>query len=190
MRKIVFMMGVSLDGYMEGPDREIDWHRVDEELHGHFNRRLAPMGGFLQGRVTHELMADYWPTADRRPDATPIEAEFAALWRDMPKTVYSRTLERPDEWTAELRREVDPAEIAALKAQPGGDLAVGGAVLGAEFRRLDLIDVYEHYVHPVLIGRGRPAFPPLEAPEQPLHLVGTRTFGNGVVMLRYERDRS
>ncbi|MGW1407697.1 dihydrofolate reductase family protein [Streptomyces sp. NPDC002403] len=185
MRKIVLMSQVSLDGFIEGPDREIDWHLVDDELHRHFNEQLRAMGGFLEGRVTHQLMADFWPTADSDPSATETVADFAGIWRDMPKIVFSRTLERAD-WNTTIRREVDAEEIRALKAQPGGDLCLGGADLAATFMRLDLVDEYRVYVHPVLIGRGKPLFP-ASAVRTGLRPAGSREFGNGVVLLRYDR---
>ncbi|MFD7528168.1 dihydrofolate reductase family protein [Streptomyces sp. NPDC059849] len=185
MRKIVLMASVSLDGFMEGPDREIDWHVVDEELHRHFNELLRTMGGFLEGRVTYRLMEDFWPTADADPSATETEVEFAGIWREMPKIVFSRTLEHAGR-NATIRREVDAEEIRALKAQPGGDLCLGGADLAATFMRLDLVDEYRVYVHPVLIGRGRPLFP-ASANRTALRLTETREFGNGVVLLRYGR---
>ncbi|MFF4081193.1 dihydrofolate reductase family protein [Streptomyces sp. NPDC001777] len=185
MRKIVLMMSVSLDGFMEGPDRDIGWHVVDDELHSHFNEVLAAMGGFLDGRVTHQLMEDYWPTADADPASSGPEAEFAGIWRDMPKIVFSRTLERAD-WNTTIMREVDPGAIAALKALPGGDLCLGGADLAATFMRLDLVDEYRIYVHPVILGRGRRLFPDSET-RTALRPAGTREFGNGVVLLRYER---
>jgi dihydrofolate reductase len=192
MRKIVLSMSVSLDGFFEGPNHEIDWHQVDDELHRHMNEWIKPLGGFLTGRVTHQLMADYWPTADQDPEAAYAEPEtvreFAAIWRDMPKTVYSRTLEPgPTDWNTTVVREVVPEEVTALKEQPGGDLAVGGAELAAEFRRHDLIDAYRIYVHPVILGRGRPLFQEADAMTL-LRLSESRTFGNGVVLLRYERD--
>ncbi|MFF4970762.1 dihydrofolate reductase family protein [Streptomyces sp. NPDC001083] len=186
MRKIVLMMSVSLDGYIEGPDREIGWHRVDEELHQHFNEEISRFGALLDGRVTHELMAAYWPTADQDPAATPTEAEFARIWRDIPKIVYSRTLERSD-WNTTVVREVVPEEVRALKEEPGGDLGLGGADLTATFLRHDLVDELRIYVHPVLIGGGTPLFPKADTLTA-LRLTGTRTFGNGVVLLRYERD--
>jgi dihydrofolate reductase len=185
MRKIVVSLSVSLDGFFEGPGREIDWHLVDDELHTHFNEKLAAMGGFLTGRVTHELMARFWPTADADPAVTKPMAEFAAIWRDMPKTVFSRTRTRID-WATTVRPEVDVDEILALKAQPGGDLALGGPDLVESFRRHDLIDEYHLYVNPILLGRGRPLFGPAEG-RTPLRLAETRAFGNGVVLLRYER---
>ncbi|MDX3691106.1 dihydrofolate reductase family protein [Streptomyces europaeiscabiei] len=190
MRKIVLMMSVSLDGYMEGPNREIDWHLVDDELHTHFNDVLRGMGAFLEGRVTYELMAAYWPTADRDPAAPSYVADFAAIWRTMPKLVFSRTLQRA-EGHATIVRDVVVEDIEALKAQDGGDLVVGGAELAAEFMRHDLVDEYRIYVHPVLLGAGKRLFPAADT-ETPtgLRLVETRTFGNGVVLLRHERPRT
>ncbi|MFE9626880.1 dihydrofolate reductase family protein [Streptomyces sp. NPDC006527] len=185
MRKIVLTSSMSLDGYMEGPDHDISWHRVDDELHQHFNDILRDTGAFLQGRVTYELMADFWPTADQDPDASAAVAEFAAIWREKPKIVYSRTLERAD-WNATVVRDVVPAEVRALKEQPGGDLALGGARLSAVFLRHALVDEFRTYVHPVLLGAGTPLFSPGSAPAG-LRLVESRTFGNGVVLLRYQR---
>jgi dihydrofolate reductase len=188
MRKIVFMMSVSLDGFFEGPGRELDWQSVDEELHGHFNDWLRGAGAFLDGRVTYELMAGFWPTADADPDASPPMAEFAGIWRDMPKMVFSRTLERAD-WNSTVISEVVPEDMVALKAQLGGDLVLGGANLAATFMRHDLIDEYRIYVHPVLLGRGRPLFRPADVTLR-LSLVETVTFGGGVVLLRYQRRHS
>jgi len=185
MRKIIVMMSVSVDGYFEGPNRELDWQLVDDELHSHFNSELSEMGAFLDGRVTYELMASYWPTADTDPSSTATVAEFARIWRDMPKIVYSRTLERAD-WNATVVRDVVVEEVMELKEQPGGDLVLGGADLAETFRRLGLIDEYRLYVHPVVLGRGRPLFQPSDA-RVDLELAETRTFGNGVVLLRYQR---
>src|SRR5256885_6022335 len=188
MRKIILMMSVSLDGFIEGPDREIDWHMVDDELHNHFNEQLSAMGAFLSGRVTYELMAGFWPTAETDPSSTVPMVEFARIWRDMPKIVFSRTLERAD-WNTTVIRDVVAEDIKELKAQPGGDLALGGADLAASFMRLDLIDEYRLYVHPVVIGRGKPLFQASDT-KISLHLVDTRTFGNGVVLLRYQRPHT
>ena len=86
MGNIVLMMSVSADGFIEGLDRDIGWHRVDDELHRHFNEVAAAMGAFLDGRVTWELMAGFWPTADRDPASTPPMVEFASIWRDTPRS--------------------------------------------------------------------------------------------------------
>jgi dihydrofolate reductase len=186
MRKIIFMMSVSLDGFFEGPDRDLGWQVIDEELHSHFNQWLGAAGGFLDGRITHELMAEYWPTADADPAAPTSVREFAGIWRDMPKVIYSRTLQAAG-WNAAVVRDVVPAEVTELKAQPGGDLVLGGANLAETFIRLDLIDEYRLYVHPVLIGQGHRPFPS-NTTDVRLRLADTRTFASGVVLLRYQRD--
>ena len=185
MRKVVLMMSVSLDGFIEGPNREIDWHRVDDELHSHFNDVLSHMGAFLSGRVTYELMADFWPTADQDPTNPAVMTDFSRIWRDTPKIVYSRSLDHAD-WNTTVVHDVVADEVNALKAQPGGDLALGGSDLLASFMRLGLVDEYRVYVHPVLIGDGKPLFQTSDATVN-LELVETRRFGNGVVLLRYEQ---
>jgi dihydrofolate reductase len=109
VRKIVYQMSVSLDGFIEGPNRDLGWQVVDDELHTHFNEQLSAMSAFLDGRVTYELMAGFWPTADGDPDATTPMVEFARIWRDMPKIAYSTTLERAD-WNTTIVRAVVPYE--------------------------------------------------------------------------------
>jgi dihydrofolate reductase len=185
MRKVILMMSVSIDGFFEGPGGELDWHLIDEEIHTHFNEQLGAMSAFLEGRITYELMEGYWPTADVDPSASRSVAEFARIWRGMPKIVYSRTLETAGS-NSTVVREVVPEDVLALKAQPGGDMVVGGANLAASFMRHDLVDEYRLYVHPVVLGRGRPLFPGPSAPIA-VRLAETRAFGNGVVLLRYLR---
>ncbi len=181
------MMSVSLDGFIEGPNREIDWHMVDDELHSHFNAQLSTMAAFLNGRVTHELMTQFWPTADSDPSSTAPMVEYASIWRDMPKIVFSRTLApgRHD-WNTTVVGDVVPEEICKLQAQPGGDMVLGGADLAATFIRYDLIDEYRLYVNPILIGRGKPLFQGTDTRIR-LRLAETHTFGNGVVLLHYQR---
>lgn len=179
MRKIVFSLSVSLDGYFEGPDHDISWGRVDDELHQYFNDIFRPMSAYLDGRVTHELMAAYWPTADETQGGA--VGEYAGIWRDKPKYVYSREHDVSTDWNVTVVRSVSRDEVLALKDQPGGDMVVGGPDLAAEFFRLGLVDEVWLFVNPVAIGAGRPA---LEVPVD-LRLLGTKTFGNGVVQLRY-----
>ena len=183
MRKIVVQMMLSLDGYFEGPDHDLSWHLVDEELHAHFNENLATMSALVEGRVTYELMEAVWPTADQNPDYPATMREFAPIWRSVPKLVFSRTLQEVGP-NATLRAEVDPDEIRALKQQPGGDMTLGGVDLVETFRRLDLVDEYRLYLNPVVVGRGRRLFETADKPTE-LDLVENRRFGNGVVLLRY-----
>ncbi|WP_371599356.1 dihydrofolate reductase family protein [Streptomyces sp. NBC_00564] len=185
MRKIVVMMSVSLDGFFEGPNREIDWAVDDEEVFRNVNAEVKGLSALLFGRLTYELMAGYWPDADKDPASSPTTVEFAGIWRNIPRLVFSRTLQRADGHTT-IVRDVVPEEIRALKEQPGGDLGLGGADLAAEFMRHGLVDDFRLYVHPVLIGRGRRLFPETDYLTR-LRLVESRIFDSGVVLLRYTR---
>jgi dihydrofolate reductase len=185
MRKLIYSMMVSLDGFIEGPNRELDWHIVDEELHTYINDQQSAIGAYLYGRRMYENMADYWPTADTDPSIPGYILEFARIWKKMPKIVFSKTLEGV-EGNATLVREVSAEEVRELKQQPGKDLAVGGAGLATTFMRLGLIDEYGLFVHPVILGRGTPLFP-VPANTVNLRLIEARTFGSGVVYLRYQR---
>jgi dihydrofolate reductase len=184
MRKVIYSMGVSLDGFIAGPDGEIDWSEPDEELHRFHNEQTREMGAHLYGRRLYEVMR-YWETAEENPSAPEHELEFARIWKETPKIVFSRTLERV-EGNARLVRDNIADEVARLKEQPGKDLAVGGAGLASTFVKLGLIDEYRPFVHPVVVGGGTPYFPPLN---ERIHLkhVETLTFGSGVVYVRYRR---
>lgn len=181
MGSLVVQMSVSLDGFMEGPGHDLSWHLISEELHQHFNDELRAMSAFLSGRVTYELMAEFWPTADQEEDSSPAMAEFAGIWREKPKYVWSRTLADVTAWRTTVLREVDPDHVRDLKAR--GDIVVGGALMSAEMQRLGLVDEYRLYVHPVAIGAGTPFFP--AGSRVDLRLRDTREFENGVVGLRY-----
>ena len=186
MRNVIYSMGVSLDGFIAGPDGEIDWSAPDEELHRFHNQQTLELGAELCGRRLYEEMV-YWETADQDPSAGETEVEFARIWQRLPKIVFSTTLEKV-EGNARLAGGSIAEEVAALKEEPGGDLAVGGAGLAASFTRLGLIDEYRLFVSPVVLGGGTPFFPDLEE-RIALELVETRTFGSRVVYLRYRRLR-
>ena len=182
MRKIIYSMGVSLDGYIAGPGGDIDWGVPDEELHRFHNERVREVGAHFCGRRLYETML-YWETTD--PSAGPIEAEFAGIWQALPKIVFSTTLESVEgNWRLATGSIAD--EVAALREQPGKDIGVGGAGLAAAFIELGLIDEYELFVYPVVIGAGTPFFPPLKE-RLDLELVETRTFGSRVEHLRYRQ---
>jgi dihydrofolate reductase len=185
MGNVVLHSGISLDGFFEGVDADISWHRVDAELHQYMNDVLRPAGAFLEGRVTYQLMESVWPTMDADPSAGPQETEFAGVWRDVPKVVYSRTLDEVGP-NATLVRDVVPEEVRALAARTGGELVVGGAVLGGRFLELGLVDEMRIYVHPVVVGAGRRLFSD-GTPFLSLELRESRVFSNGVVLLHYAR---
>ena len=184
MRKLIYSMSVSLDGFIAGPGGEIDWSPPDEELHRFHNRRVAELGGHLLGRRLYEVMT-YWETAEENPSIAEYEREFAQLWKALPKVVFSNTLERV-EGNTRLATDGLADEVARLKAQPGGDLGVGGAGLASSCIELGLVDEFELFFNPVVLGDGTPFFPAL-AERVPLELVETRTFGSRVVYVRYRR---
>ena len=182
MRKLIYSMGVSLDGFIAGPDGEIDWSAPDEELHRFHNQQARETGANLYGRRLYETMT-YWETADENTSAPEHELEFARIWKDTPKIVFSKTLEKV-EGNARLVRDGVADEVARLKEQPGKDVAVGGAGLASSVMKLGLIDEYRLFVSPVVLGGGTPYFPALDERIN-LELVETRTFGSPVVYVRY-----
>jgi dihydrofolate reductase len=184
MRKVIYSMGVSLDGFVAGPGGEIDWSVPDEELHRFHNRQAEEIGTHFCGRRLYEVMV-YWETAEANPSTSECEREFARIWQAMPKVVFSSTLEQVEGNTT-LARDGVAEEVARLKQQPGKDLAVGGAGLAAAFIELGLVDEYRLFVSPVVLGGGTPFFPVLEK-KVDLELVETKTFGSRVVYLRYRR---
>src|SRR5439155_9838495 len=172
------------DGFIAGPNGEIDWSAPDEELHRFHNQLTRETGVQLCGRRLYEVMA-YWETAEQNPSARDYELEFARIWREMPKIVFSSTLERV-EGNATLVRGEAAEEVAKLKQQPGGDLAVVGAGLASALMSRGLIDEYRLFLSPVVLGAGTRYFPALEA-RIDLELIETRTFGSRVVYGRYRK---
>ena len=182
MRKLIYSMGTSLDGFIAGPGGNIDWSVPDDELFGFHLERVRELGGHLLGRTLYETMV-YWETADQDPQAREPTVEFARVWQALPKVVFSRSLQAV-EGNTRLMRDGLAEEVARLKAQDGNDLGVGGAGLAGACARLGLIDEYQLFVHPVVLGDGTRFFPQLEHPID-LELVETRTFSSRVVYLRY-----
>jgi dihydrofolate reductase len=183
MRKMIFSMTVSLDGYIAGPDGAIDWSPPDDELFAFHTRHVQETGVQLCGRRLYETMV-YWETAEEIPLAAE-QVEFAQIWKALPKVVFSTTLESVVGNTRLATDDIGE-EVARLKEQPGKDIAVGGAGLARACMKLDLIDEWRLFVSPVLLGGGTPYFPPLDERIN-LELVETKTFGSRVVYLRYRR---
>ncbi len=182
MRKLIYLMNVSLDGFIEGPNRELDWAHVDEESMSLFNDQQRGMDTLLYGRRLYEVMT-YWETAEADPSISEVEREFARIWKNSTKLVFSKTLEQV-QGNARLVRGDIAGEITKLKQQPGKDLEIGGPNLASTAMQLGLIDEYRLVVHPVVLGSGTRFFPAL-ADKIDLRLVETRTLGSGVVYLRY-----
>jgi len=158
MRSVTYSMGVSLDGYIVGPDGDFDWTAPDEEVFGFVTDERRQVGVHLLGRRLYETML-YWETADQEPSLDDSMLEWAAIWKPLPKVVFSTTLSAV-QGNARLASGGLAEEIERLRAEPGeGDIAIGGATLAAEAAALGLIDEYRARVHPVLVGGGIPFFP-------------------------------
>jgi dihydrofolate reductase len=182
MRSVTYSMGVSLDGYIVGPDGNFGWTEPNDEEFRFVTDEIRKVGVHLLGRRLYETMV-YWET-DRDPPFDDAELEWATLWRAIPKVVFSTTLSAVQGNTRLASSDL-ATEIARWRAEPGhGDIAIGGAALAAEAATLGLIDEYRPRVYPVLVGGGTPFFPHGER-RVDLSLVETHTFDSGVVYLRY-----
>jgi dihydrofolate reductase len=182
MRRVTYAMGVSLDGYIVGPDGDFGWTAPDEEVFRFWIDEIREVGVHLMGRRLYETML-YWETADQA-SLDDDELEWVARWNPLPKVVFSTTLSAV-QGNARLAAGGLADEIERLRAEPGeGDIAIGGATLATEAAASDLIDEYQVIVYPVLVGGGIPFFPRRER-RVDLELVETRSFSTGVVYLRY-----
>jgi dihydrofolate reductase len=186
MRSVIFSMGVSLDGYIVGPDGGFDWTAgPDEEVFRFVTGEIRQAGVHLLGRRLYETML-YWETADQDPSLDDAMLEWTRLWKPLPKVVFSTTLPAV-QGNARLASGGVAEEIERLRAEPAeGDIWIGGATLAAQAAAL--IDEYRARVYPVLVGGGIPFFPQHER-QVNLELLETRTFSSGVVYLRHRVTR-
>jgi dihydrofolate reductase len=179
MRRLIVSNLVSLDGFFEGPNHELDWHVLDEEFFAYANDMLRNADTLLFGRSTYQLMASYWPAAP--PD------EIANQMNGLPKLVFSSTLKTADWNNCRLVTRDAAAEISSLKQLPGKDLLIlGSAQLASSLLNLGLIDEYRVIINPVLIGNGKPLFPALKQRIR-LKLSHPKVFASGVIILYYHR---
>jgi len=182
MRKVIFFMLTTLDGFFEGPNREIGWHNVDEEFNEFAIDQLNSVDVLLFGRVTFELMASYWPT----PAATTDDPIVAEKMNHLPKIVFSRTLSSVEWQNTRLVKENIAEEISKLKQQPGKDMIIfGSSDLAVTFIQHGLIDEYRIMVNPVVLGSGKPLFKGIKD-RLGLKLLKTKMFSSGNVLLYYQ----
>lgn len=176
MRNLILWDMVSLDGFFEGPNRDIGWFYFDDELEKYILDTQKSAGTLLFGRVTYEMMASYWPAA---------EGQIADFMNAVPKVVFSRSLERADWNNTTLVRGNVPEEVSKVKEQPGGDIFVfGSADLSATLMRHGLVDEYRIGINPVVLGSGTPFFK--GSPDRiRLNLVQTTPLRSGLVVLHY-----
>jgi dihydrofolate reductase len=194
MRKLIFAMNATLDGYVAAPGDDLGWSGGDgpdsspnDEFFQWWSDRVAATGLALYGRKLWEAMSSTWPTADQQPGAAPAAIEFARRWRDMPKVVFSSTIDKVD-WNTRLVTGDAVAEITRLKAEDGGPMDICGATLAGAAVRAGLVDEYAVVTHPVLVGGGTPLFTALDSWVL-LRLIETRTFPGGLILTRYETRR-
>jgi dihydrofolate reductase len=187
MRKLIYGMNLTLDGYIAAPGDDIGWSVPSDELFQFWSDQLQATELSLYGRKLWQTMSSHWPTGDQQPDATPAEIEFARRWRDMSKVVFSSTTDKVD-WNTRLVTGDAVAEITRLKAEDGGPMDIGGATLAGAAMRAGLIDEYVLATAPVLAGGGTPFFTALDNWVN-LNLGETRMFPGGVIVTRYETRR-
>ena len=182
MRKIIFQNMISVDGFFEGPNRDISWHNVDAEFNDLAIEFLNSIDLLVFGRVTYDLMAGYWPTKDAIRDDQIIAAKMNSL----AKIVVSRTMQKAD-WN-NTRLINDIVEIKKAKEQPGKDIAIfGSSDLALSLLKEGLIDEFRVIVNPVILGSGKTLLQGI-SDKLDLKLLNTRTFKSGNVLLSYEKQ--
>ena len=182
MRKVILSMMVSLDGFIEGPKKELDWHVWNKEMDKYMINFFDTIDTLLFGRITYQLMESYWPAASA-PNDDPI---ITGKMNNLPKIVFSKTLDKAGWQNTTLLKEVNADEIAKMKQQPGKNMVIfGGANLASTFLHMNLIDEYQIIVNPVILGRGTPLFRD-SGDKLTLELLRTKKFSSGNVILYYQ----
>lgn len=182
MRKVIFFNLTSLDGYFEGPNRDINWHHVDEEFNDFAIQQTGEFGALLFGRVTYELMASYWPTESAKRD----DPEVAGLMNSLPKVVFSNTLDKVEWENTKLVKGNYAEEVSKLKEQPGKDIAIfGSSDLAVALIDLGLIDEFRIMINPIVLGGGKPILYGIKS-QLELNLIKVKQFKSGNVLLYYE----
>ena len=182
MGKLIYSMLTSLDGYVSGPDGNFDWAVPDEESHAFITEQTASVGTFLNGRRMYETMV-YWETAHLEPDQPDYILDFARKWQAADKIVYSTTLEQVSSARTRIERTFEPDAVRKLKVDSDLDITIDGPTLAAYAIRAGLVDEYQLYVCPVIVGGGHRFYP--DDVRVGLELLDERRLGSGLVFLRY-----
>jgi dihydrofolate reductase len=182
MAKLIYSAITSLDGYLEDAGGAFDWAAPDEDVHRFVNDLERPVGTYLFGRRMYETMV-FWESPELAGQPA-VMREFAEIWQSADKIVYSRTLAAAESARTRIEREFDPEAVRALKANAERDLTVGGAELAARAIEAGLVDEYQLFLVPVLVGGGKRALPE-NGLRATLELLDERRFRNGTVYLRY-----
>lgn len=191
MRKIIASEFYSLDGFISDPDDSMDWVTTtfDPELGKYEDELYEKADTLFLGRVTYKIFESYWPNAATNPDTPKGDIEMAHKINNITKIVFSKSLEKVNWKNSKLLNEINPKEIARLKESSGKNiLIVGSASIVQQLTNLGLIDEYHFVIHPVILSKGKPLFNNIEARVK-LDLIDTRTFKNGVELVRYQKRR-
>lgn len=178
MGKLIYAANISLDGYLEDETGAFDWSVPSEQVHAFWNEHERRIGTSLYGRRMYETMR-VWEDDDWLADEPPVVHEYADIWRDTDKIVYSSTLNEVSTARTRIERQFDPDAVRRLKATSDRDLSIGGAGLGAEAFRHSLVDECVLLLCPVIVGGGKPALP--QGARLDLELLDYGRFDNGVV---------
>jgi dihydrofolate reductase len=182
MARLIYSAIMSLDGYIADADGDFEWAAPDEEVFAFVNELERPVGAYLYGRRMYETMR-YWETADTLPDQSAVSLDFARIWQAADKIVYSATLQAPDTARTRVERDFDPDQVRKLKEAAGRDLTVGGAHFAAQAIAAGLVDEYQLFLVPAVVGGGTRALP--DQVRLNLALAEEREFGGGTVYLCY-----
>jgi dihydrofolate reductase len=190
MRKVIVSMNITLDGYMSGPNCELDWHfdRWERDIGERLGEELNKADIILLGRITYEAMAKYWPRKETDLSCPRDDIAFAFMMNRHHKIVFSNTLEKTKWNNSTLIKGNIKDEINKLKQSDKKEnkniIVYGSGKLVATLIQLSLVDEYQLWVHPIILGKGKPLFKKLKYPSN-LELVNSKTFKSGVVLLRY-----
>jgi dihydrofolate reductase len=188
MRKLVLFMHTTLDGFVAGPNGEMDWITVNEEMFDYAGKRTNESDTALYGRVTYEMMESYWPTAGQQPGATKHDVEHSTWYNRVTKVVLSRTMQGANLPNTKIISENVSNEIAGLKQSPGKDILIFGSPSACHSLMAEnFIDDYWLFINPILLGEGIPLFKNIKTKTK-LKLIETIPFSVGVVCLHYEKE--
>ena len=192
MRKIISFMHISLDGFVAGPNGEMDWIKVDEEIFDHVGKRISESDTALYGRVTYQMMENYWPTAGDEPNASKHDIEHSKWYKQVHKIVLSKTMKDKNLTNTTIISDNLLERINEIKQSSGGggkEIALFGSPTATHsLIQLNLIDGYWLFVNPIILGRGIPLFVDIKDKIK-LNLLTTRQFSSGVTELNYTVDR-
>lgn len=189
MRKIISFMHISLDGFVAGPNGEMDWIKINQEIFDHVEKRIGQGDTALYGRVTYQMMESYWPTAADQPNATKHDIEHSKWYARAHKIVLSRTLEDNDSNNMKVISDNLADNINQLRQQDGSDILLFGSPTATHsLIQLGLIDGYWLFVNPVILGQGIPLFTGIKNKVK-LELLGTKQFACGVTEMNYVVER-